>query len=280
MLACMFMCSTCSLTFSLLARASMIYLNRGNHEDRVTCSSYGFLKEVERKCNNSVFATIDKVFQAIPVCTIVDGEVLVVHGGILDEHVTIQELEECDRRTFKGRPISEKRKSQMSEHEFRLASVMLGALWSDPHPTLKHGVRPSPRGAGSAFSAEATKHFLAKNELKMIIRSHEVCKSGFIAPFQSMTAKTCPILVTVFSASDYSKRMHNEGSVIRFTKQDGKNADKGVGLCFQLPKSKLAFRVQPYTHAHMHCLIKYIHSTQIYRCSREPGCIRTPTPTG
>ena len=151
MLACMFMCSTCSLTFSLLARASMIYLNRGNHEDRVTCSSYGFLKEVERKCNNSVFATIDKVFQAIPVCTIVDGEVLVVHGGILDEHVTIQELEECDRRTFKGRPISEKRKSQMSEHEFRLASVMLGALWSDPHPTLKHGVRPSPRGPNTTF---------------------------------------------------------------------------------------------------------------------------------
>ena len=71
-------------------------------------------------------------------------------------------------------PISPKMKAKMSPSEFRLANVMLGALWSDPDPNVHHGVKPSPRGAGSAFSELAAKTFLKSNNLSMMIRSHEV----------------------------------------------------------------------------------------------------------
>lgn len=166
----------CIIMAFYLACPGKVFLNRGNHEDRHTCASYGFEREVGRKCTKAIFETINSVFMVLPICTIVDNKVMVVHGGIQDEHVTLQELSECNRRIFKGVPISAKMEASMTKTEFRLATVMLGALWSDPEPQVKHGVRPSPRGAGSAFSEQAAKAFLRSNSLSMIIRSHEVSR--------------------------------------------------------------------------------------------------------
>lgn len=78
---------------------------------------------------------------------------------------------------------------------------------SDPHH--KPGRRDSPRGAGIAFGPEVTAAFLAQNQLRLIIRSHECVQKGFEMHHNDS-------LLTVFSASNYCGTVNNEGAFIIF----------------------------------------------------------------
>jgi len=161
-------------------------------------------------------------------------------------------------------PISPKMKAKMSASEFRLANVMLGALWSDPDPSVHHGVKPSPRGAGSAFSEQAAKTFLKANQLSMIIRSHEVCKTGYETRFQHRKDPSCPSVATIFSASEYSKGMHNRGSIMRFTKPGPGAVDINTKQrrVIDVPHSKLSYFVESYSHRESNTS-KALHETRL-----------------
>ena len=161
-----------------------------------------------------------KLFKQLPVASVVAHTILVIHGGILDANVRLTDLSQCLVGDYVGEAVSAERKRDMTRQELRLTNIMLGALWSDPDPSVKgNGVKPSERGAGSFFGAGATEQFLRKNDLSLIVRSHQVVPEGFEAPFATDRwdeTGDCPSLVTVFSASDYSVRMHNKGAVVRF----------------------------------------------------------------
>lgn len=49
---------------------------------------------------------------------------------------------------------------------------MSDLMWSDPQPFA--GRSPSKRGVGMAFGPDVTKAFLDGNDLKLLVRSHEV----------------------------------------------------------------------------------------------------------
>ena len=57
-------------------------------------------------------------------------------------------------------------------------------IWSDPSQRTRIGdgtfVSPSPRGGGYVFGSDLTKKFLEKNNLRLLVRSHEVCRTGEI----------------------------------------------------------------------------------------------------
>ena len=79
-----------------------------------------------------------------------------LHGGLFSrDDVTLDDLRKIDR--FREPPDE----GQMSE-----------ALWSDPQPTP--GRAPSKRGVGLSFGPDVTANFLKRNNLKMVVRSHEV----------------------------------------------------------------------------------------------------------
>jgi serine/threonine-protein phosphatase with EF-hands len=64
-----------------------VFLNRGNHEDNVMNTRYGFIREVHQKYKNNaerLLKLIDEVYRWLPLGTIVNNRVLVVHGGISD----------------------------------------------------------------------------------------------------------------------------------------------------------------------------------------------------
>lgn len=84
-----------------------VYLNRGNHEDSVMNARYGFIREVHQKykVNNIIskfefyksllyyllkhnaerlLRLIDEVYRWLPLGTIINNRVLVIHGGISD----------------------------------------------------------------------------------------------------------------------------------------------------------------------------------------------------
>ena len=54
---------------------------------------------------------------------------------------------------------------------------MCEMLWSDPQP--EPGRALSKRGVGVQFGPDVTENFLQRNNLKCIIRSHEVRENGY-----------------------------------------------------------------------------------------------------
>uniref|UniRef100_A0A1I8PJZ7 Serine/threonine-protein phosphatase n=1 Tax=Stomoxys calcitrans TaxID=35570 RepID=A0A1I8PJZ7_STOCA len=70
-----------------LAFPNGVFLNRGNHEDSVMNARYGFIREVQQKYRRNstkLLRLIDEVYRWLPLGTVINSRVLVVHGGISD----------------------------------------------------------------------------------------------------------------------------------------------------------------------------------------------------
>lgn len=185
------------IVFTLLAffllYPGCVHLNRGNHESEDMNVFGGFQKECLLKYEMSVWEDFNWVFSHLPICTLIQGKVLVVHGGIPSSIVSLGEIDSWDRR---------------------LAILPQGALvtemlWSDPSNDITH-TRPSPRGEGVQFGNEAVTEFMKNNELALIVRSHQCEKSGYREWFGGK-------VVTVFSATLYGRAAMNQGAFLILT---------------------------------------------------------------
>ena len=180
------------LFFSLkLAYPHHFHMTRGNHESLNMNSIYGFQGEVAAKVDSRCFELFTEVFNWLPLAALLSPTasattqpsasalpVFVTHGGLFStDDVTLADIEKCYRN------------QQPPE-----TGLMCEILWSDPQRARGRG--PSKRGVGLSFGPDVTARFCERNNVGLVVRSHEVKEEGYEVDHDGK-------LVTVFSAPNY-----------------------------------------------------------------------------
>uniref|UniRef100_A0A8B9EY63 Serine/threonine-protein phosphatase n=1 Tax=Amazona collaria TaxID=241587 RepID=A0A8B9EY63_9PSIT len=215
----------------LLIYPNNLHLNRGNHEDYIMNLRYGFTKEVSRKYKDhgdQILCLLQDVFSWLPLATIINNKILILHGGISDttdldflnalernkvkDHIHMGVILFCEalqqqQMSFAhvGEPFQE---DQTSRHGLeKRETTILDILWSDPRS--QRGCTPNKsRGGGCYFGPDVTAKLLKKYNLKMLIRSHEFKPEGYDISHNGK-------VITIFSASNYYEEGSNRGAYIK-----------------------------------------------------------------
>ncbi|XP_031814773.1 serine/threonine-protein phosphatase with EF-hands 1 isoform X2 [Sarcophilus harrisii] len=88
----------------LLVYPNDVYLNRGNHEDYLMNMRYGFTKEIMQKYKQhgaKILHLLEEVYTWLPIGTLIDKKVLVIHGGIAD-NTDLTVLEQMKRNRMRS----------------------------------------------------------------------------------------------------------------------------------------------------------------------------------
>jgi len=166
-----------------------MFLSRGNHETVNMNQMYGFEGEVKEKYTPKMVDLFTEVYNLLPLSHLINSKILTMHGGLFSkDDITLDDIRKTERN--KQPPDS---------------GIMCDILWSDPQP--QNGRSPSKRGVGVAFGPDVTRNFCKLNDLKFIIRSHEVKPEGYEVAHDGQC-------ITVFSAPNYCDQMGNKGAFI------------------------------------------------------------------
>uniref|UniRef100_A0A8D0EC95 Serine/threonine-protein phosphatase n=1 Tax=Salvator merianae TaxID=96440 RepID=A0A8D0EC95_SALMN len=206
-----------------------LHLNRGNHEDHIMNLRYGFTKEVMKKYRSygkAILNLLQDIYSWLPLATIIDNKVLIVHGGISDStdlkflnlfqrNKVKYHLDDQPNRNISGslldvqylttyRVTTPHTSSELTAKEWK---QVVDILWSDPKH--QNGCTPNKiRGGGCYFGPDVTARLLERYNLKMLIRSHECKQEGYEICHNGK-------VITVFSASNYYEDGSNRGAYIK-----------------------------------------------------------------
>lgn len=166
------------LALKLLYPEKVILL-RGNHETPLANRYYGFLSEVLNAFSSEFYNLYAKLFSYLPYASLVNGEIFCLHGGFAQGLKTIKQIEDLPREVEVSNPI------------------LFQILWNDPRDGLK-GFTPSDRGEGIFFfGKDVYENFAENNNIKHLVRAHEVFRDGFHWYFGDS-------VLSLFSASNYT----------------------------------------------------------------------------
>ncbi|XP_043197465.1 serine/threonine-protein phosphatase with EF-hands pef-1-like isoform X1 [Amphibalanus amphitrite] len=156
-----------------------------------------------------LLSLLAEVFSWLPVGTVIDNRVLVVHGGVTSQ-LDIGWLQGVDRHLYTSvlrMPDQMHRESPTEllrrNYEWK---QMLDVLWSDPQNSP--GYTPNTfRGGGCYFGPDVTATALRNNHLQLLIRSHECKADGYEFTHEGKC-------LTIFSASNYYGPGSNRGAYV------------------------------------------------------------------
>jgi diadenosine tetraphosphatase ApaH/serine/threonine PP2A family protein phosphatase len=174
-----------------------VMLIRGNHEFGPMTEVYGFQNEAVCKMSESFYSTVIRTFDELPLAAVLNGTVLCVHGGLSPNVSSLSELRELQK---------------VNQWTIKLDDKVTDLLWGDPTGETT-GFAPSNRGCGFRYGADATKEFLERSGLTLMIRAHELCRNGFQWHFGNS-------VLTVFSTCDYCQN-GNSAAVAIYSVESG-----------------------------------------------------------
>jgi len=211
-----------------------VFMNRGNHEMLEANMIYGFAGEVGSKYDLDLFNLFSESFRNLPLLHLVNNQVLVVHAGIpgprprvwlpgqthdpedavpvnlkactLAEIATVDRYTELTPNSYKDAVDEAPRNEEKWETDTRM---IIDFLWSDPRGGSGYG--PSYRKSRGVFmfGPDVSEQFVRENNLKMVVRSHEVKAEGYLQDH--------PSLMSVFSAPNYLDTGGNKGAFLTLT---------------------------------------------------------------
>ena len=119
-------------------------------------------KNIGSEMNFSIWNEFMESFDHFPIAAIINNKYFVVHGGISPHLLKLKDLQKINRHK-----------------EPEDGSIFQDILWSDPEENI-NGFLVSPRGAGVIFGKKVFQKFLERNKFEAVIRSHQLCKEGYL----------------------------------------------------------------------------------------------------
>jgi len=169
-----------------------IFMLRGNHESSDVNSGYGLYSEILTVYGHAgIWERMNALFEVLPIAALIDNKLFCVHGGI-SPHISL-----VDQISMINRKRQIEPKGPFSD-----------LFWSDPDDNGSTW-KENTRGAGFLFGSSAVKEFCQNNDLRMIIRSHQLAKEGYEYKFEKQ-------LITIWSAPNYMYRSGNKAAILSF----------------------------------------------------------------
>ena len=147
-----------------LAFPAQTILMRGNHEgpEDLLPSPHNLPMQLYARLGekgNEIYLKTRALFPQLCNAVLVEDRYLMVHGGLPAKTTCIEDLAFAN-----------------ATHPNQ--SFLEEMLWSDPDETVEE-TDTSPRGAGKLFGKKVTNEVLGKLAVKILVRGHEPCDSGF-----------------------------------------------------------------------------------------------------
>ncbi len=179
-----------------------VHLLRGNHETREVSQIFGFKDEITRKYGNaSRWHVFMEVFDLLPIAAVVSDKIFCVHAGLSKDVRMLWQINLIDR--------------SKEDKEVKKTGKFLDLLWSDPDED-RLGFNRSSRGAGCLFGIDIVEEFCTRNNLDLIVRSHQLAEKGYRYPFEGKTQNKDAEgkLVIVWSVPNYCYTANNKATFL------------------------------------------------------------------
>ncbi|EPQ01677.1 Serine/threonine-protein phosphatase with EF-hands 2 [Myotis brandtii] len=182
----------------MLVYPKEFHLNRGNHEDHMVNLRYGFTKEVMQKYKThgkKILQRLQDVFCWLPLATLVDEKVLILHGGVsdttdlellskLDRHKIVSTLR-CKTRKENEKQAEEKGKAKQTSSAGSLAPWFLPqscSLPSSPLHLSSHKTHKAGRSSSVPCSTPLDPRGLSRQARRSVDLELERCRqqAGFL----------------------------------------------------------------------------------------------------
>lgn len=127
-----------------------------------------------------------------------------------DAELTLEEIARLPRGSDPATDLQAL--EELPEEEAEVQRLIVDLLWADPRGKTGYGPSYRVRKGCYIFGPDVTSAFLRKNNLRLMIRSHEVKVQGY-----EWTHSDC---ITVFSAPNYLGHAKNKGAVVKLLPDD------------------------------------------------------------
>ena len=162
------------------------FLLRGNHETLEMNQYYGFFQDfMSRFKDQSKFNEILSIYDVLPICAVINDNILCLHGGIPEDFEILKKLKNKKHKDFDKTTIK------------LINPGIYQILWNDPKDVEILNFSNSFRGPGiKFFGQKAFDAFMEKNNLQLLIRAHECFPEGYKWFFDKR-------LLSIFSSANY-----------------------------------------------------------------------------
>ncbi|EYC21688.1 hypothetical protein Y032_0019g3960, partial [Ancylostoma ceylanicum] len=205
------------------------FILRGNHECKIINKVYGFYDECKRRYSVKLYNVFQDFFDALPLCSLVAGRILGMHGGLSPELTSWAQMDEIVR--------------PLDPEDVPLA---MDLLWSDPDDHTR-GWAKNSRGVSYVFGTDVVKKFCRDMDLDLIVRAHQVVQDGyeFFADRRLVTIFSAPKKM-VYLATDQS-----EWGTIRVK-------DEELSRTYGRSKKSFVIRATSPMHYHTWCDVAHL----------------------